>query len=114
MSVQDFRRFKIGLFPHFSIMSLLLLWIGSGIVFLIIEIVTSTFYGLALAVAAFAVAAFLGVFPEENLSIVQGIIFVAVSLTASYLLPKYLSPKEKEKPQGLDIYLGEVRRVERS
>ena len=92
-------------------MSLLLLWVGSGIIFLIIELLTSAFYGFALALASFAVALLLFVFPENNLSILQGGVFLVVSFLGSYLLPKYLSPKDQEKPQGLDIYLGEIHKI---
>lgn len=34
----------------------LFLWIGAGLFFLIIEILTTAFYGLALAISAFGVA----------------------------------------------------------
>lgn len=37
-------------------MSILLFWIGLGIVFLIVEVATATFYGLALSLASAIVA----------------------------------------------------------
>jgi len=37
---------------------LLLFWIGAGIVFLIIEMITAAFYGLSLAIASFIVACY--------------------------------------------------------
>lgn len=38
--------------------NLLLFWIGTGIIFLIIEMLTATFYGLSVAIAAFVLAVY--------------------------------------------------------
>lgn len=93
-------------------MSLTLFWIGAGIVFLILEIMTATFYGLSLAIAAFSVAVYATIVAPGAFDVVQGLIFVVVALIASYFLPKWLTPKEvTEKPQGLDMYLSERHRV---
>ena len=52
-------------------MDLLLLWIGAGIVFLILELITSAFYGFSLAISAFAVAVYVFVTKSTNIDIVQ-------------------------------------------
>lgn len=93
--------------------SLLIFWIAVGIGFLIIEIITVTFYGLALSLAGFVVAGFVWYTDSTEIAITQGIIFAIVSFFASYYLPGLLTPKGEEKHQGLDIYLGEKRKVKK-
>ena len=88
-----------------------LLWVGAGIVFLIIEITTAVFYGLALAIAAFLVALYTFFFPSEVFDVVPALLFVILSILTSYFLPKWLTPKSEEKPQGMDLYIGETRRL---
>ncbi len=80
---------------------------------MIIELITATFYGFALALAAFAVAIYTAFVPTAQVDIIQGSIFVVVAIIASYLFPKFFraATGDQEKPQGLDIYIGESRRV---
>lgn len=93
-------------------MNILLFWIGVGIIFLIVEIITSVFYGLSLAIAAFCVAAFVWANSLHELTIFQGAIFVLVALLMSYLLPKILMKNIKDThPQGLDMYIGNSYRI---
>lgn len=93
----------------------LLFWIGAGIVFLIIELVTSAFYGFSLAIAAFVVAAYVFFTHPTAFDAIQWIIFVVIAMLCSYFLPKWLSPKNEllDKPQGLDMYIGEHHRVKK-
>ncbi len=93
-------------------MSLWIIWLSAGILFLIVEFLTATFYGFALSVAAFVVALYVYTTKEMNFTIIQGLIFAGISLVASYFFPKWLSPKTEDKPQGLDIYIGEVHKVQ--
>lgn len=90
-----------------------LFWIGFGIIFLIIELVTATFYGLALALAAFGVAIYTAFVPVVEVDITQGVIFVIIAIIASYLFPKFFRAAvgDNDRPQGLDMYIGETRRV---
>ncbi|MBB1554277.1 NfeD family protein [Candidatus Gracilibacteria bacterium] len=93
---------------------MVLFWIGFGIVFLIVELITATFYGFSLAIAAFVVAIYVAVTGASNVDIVQGAIFAITALVTCYFFPKFFasSPESSdEKPQGLDMYIGERRRV---
>lgn len=91
----------------------LLFWIGAGIVFLILELITAAFYGFALAVAAFMVAIYVFFANPTAFDGIQGLIFVIFAIIFSYFFPKWLTPKgsDHEHKQGLDMYIGETRRV---
>jgi membrane protein implicated in regulation of membrane protease activity len=91
--------------------SLLIFWISVGIGFLIIEMITVTFYGLAISFSAFSVALYVWYFGWTDVNIIQWVIFAVVSLFTSYFFPKWLSPKWEEKAQWLDTYIGETRKV---
>lgn len=80
--------------------NLLLFWIGAGIIFLILELITATFYGFALAISAFAVAGYVFVVNPQGLDAMQGVIFVIIAIICSYISPKILTPKtDSDKPQ---------------
>lgn len=91
--------------------SIALFWLGIGIVFLIIEMIAPMFYGLSLALSAFAVSVYAWVMAVQALDLSQGIIFAIISVILAYVFPRWLSPKSEEKPQGLDLYIGETRRI---
>lgn len=92
-------------------MSFLLSWIGVGIALLIIEILTASFYGLSLALAAFSVAGYVAIKNETFFSITQGVIFVVVTLVFLFILPKFFNKNVEDSPQGLDVYLGQKAHV---
>lgn len=46
-------------------------------------------------------------------TIAQGVVFALVTLLASYYLPRILTSQVSEHAQGLDIYLGETRKVKK-
>jgi membrane protein implicated in regulation of membrane protease activity len=73
--------------------SLLIFWLAVGIGFLIIEIITVTFYGLALSIAGFVVAGFVWYTNATEISLIQGILFAIVSFFTSFYLPGLLTPK---------------------
>jgi hypothetical protein len=52
-------------------MSILLFWIGSVVLFLIIEMLTATFYGLSLALASAIVATYVYFMGETVFSVTQ-------------------------------------------
>jgi membrane protein implicated in regulation of membrane protease activity len=91
--------------------SLVIFWISVGIGFLIIEMITVTFYGLAISLAGFVTAIYVWYMGYIELNAFQWLIFAIMSFCASYFLPKWLSPKWQEKAQWLDTYIGEVRKV---
>ena len=93
--------------------SLVLFWIWVGIVFLIIEMITVTFYGLAISLAGFLTALFVWYMGLTEVTASQGIIFALVTLTASYYLPRLMVSQAPEHLQGLDTYLGETHKVKK-
>jgi hypothetical protein len=60
---------------------------------------TTTFYGLALAIASFFVAVYVFLSSETEVSLIQGIIFALTSFLISYFLPRFLTPEHVEKAQ---------------
>ncbi len=93
--------------------SFLLLWIGVIVFFLIIEIATTAFYGLALAFSSFWVALYVWISGETSPSFIQGVIFVILSLVGAYWFPKLFSQSTPESPQWLDVYLGKTRKIKK-
>lgn len=93
--------------------SLVLFWIGIGIGFLIIEMITVTFYGLAISLAGFITALYVWYSGFTGLTISQGVIFALITLLTSYYLPKILISNIVEQAQWLDTYLGETRKVKK-
>ncbi|PID84022.1 hypothetical protein CSB09_03230 [Candidatus Gracilibacteria bacterium] len=89
--------------------TLTLFWLATGIIFLIVEIITVSFYGLSLSLAAFGVTLYVWIDGSTDFTILQGVIFVVIATLFSYFLPKWLTPDTKdaqEVPQGLDMYIG--------
>lgn len=91
--------------------SLLIFWISIGIGFLIIEMITVTFYGLAISMAAFLTGLYVWYFGLSEVNIMQWIIFAVVSFLSSYFFPKLLMPNIEEKAQWLDTYIWQTRKV---
>ena len=79
--------------------SLVLFWVAVGITFLIIEMITVTFYGLAISLAGFITALYVwyGGFTEVTIS--QGVVFALITLLTSYYLPKILISNTVEQAQ---------------
>jgi membrane protein implicated in regulation of membrane protease activity len=61
--------------------------------------ITVTFYGLAISLAAFVTGLYVWYTGATEVNILQGIIFALISFCASYFLPKMLTPKGEEKAQ---------------
>lgn len=93
--------------------TLLLFWIGTGIVFLIVEMITATFYGLSVAIAAFALALYCWFFGTTSIDVLQGVVFAVVTFLSAYLLPKILISHSPDVPQGIDRYVGEKRKTKK-
>ncbi|MBP9779393.1 hypothetical protein KBD33_02080 [Candidatus Gracilibacteria bacterium] len=93
-------------------MELLYFWVAVAIVFLIVEMLTATFYGLSLALASGVVAVYVWYTGEISLDIVQGVIFASITFLASYTLPRLLVPGSGEPNlQGMETYIGLKRKV---
>lgn len=95
-------------------MDLLYFWIGTIIIFLIIEMITTTFYGLSLAIASSAVALYVWLTHETSLDIIQWGIFATIAFLSSFTLPRLLIPKsDHEDVQWIDMYIGQKRKVKK-
>lgn len=94
-------------------MTLIYIWIALALVFLMIEFVTVTFYGLALSLSAGIVALYVFFIGDTEFTIFQGLIFVVSSGFFAYFLPKFLSSQAPDVPQGADRYRGEKRTVKK-
>lgn len=95
-------------------MTILYFWIASAIIFLIIEMMTATFYGLSLALSSAIVAIYVYFSNDSSITIIQGGIFAFLSLIFALLLPKLLRSSLPDTPQGADQYIGQKRSVKKS
>lgn len=94
-------------------MTILYFWIAAAIVFLIIEMLTATFYGLSLALASAIVAGVVYTLWDTSPTILQGGVFAVASVLFALVLPRLLISQEKDMPQGADRYIGEKRSVKK-
>lgn len=85
--------------------SILLFWIGLAVGFIILEILTATFYGLSLALASCIVAIHIYFSGDVVFEVLHAVIFVLSSAVFAYLLPKYLVSHTPDTPQGMDQYI---------
>ena len=93
--------------------NLLYFWVGTAILFLIIEMLTATFYGLSLAIASWIVAVYVWYMQEASLDIIQGVIFASITFLASFTLPRLLIPwgGAESVSQWIDTYIWQKRKV---
>lgn len=93
---------------------LLSLYLASGILFLIIEMLTATFYGLAISIASFVLALYVYFTGDTEMTMIHGILLVVLSALLAYFLPKWLSPRNTTGfKSGLDAHIGKSFRLER-
>ena len=92
-------------------MELLYWWLAITAIFLIVELITSTFYGLSISFAAGVTAIYVLVSHEASLTVTQWIIFVIASSIFAYILPKMLISSSPDQPQWLSEYIGMTRVV---
>lgn len=94
--------------------SIFLFWIGLAVGFVILEILTATFYGLSLALASCIVALHIYFAGDTVFQVLHAVIFVISSAVFAYLLPKYLVSHTPDTPQGMDQYIGLARSVKKT
>jgi membrane protein implicated in regulation of membrane protease activity len=94
-------------------MDLLYFWGGCALVFLIVEMLTATFYGLSLSIASGIVALYVWYMGDTDLDIIQWILFASITFLASFTLPRLLIPGDSSPvvSQGLDAYIWLKRKV---
>lgn len=93
--------------------NLFYIYLASGIFFILIEMLTATFYGLSVSLACFVLALYVYITGDANMTIVQGIIFALVSAVSAYFFPKWLTPNTPPFKSGLDAHIGQSFRLER-
>lgn len=94
-------------------MELLYSWFAIAALFLIIELITSTFYGLSLSFAAGVTALYVLVSHELTFTLTQAWVFVVASAIFAYILPRMLISQSPDVPQGTDKYVWEKRTVKK-
>lgn len=92
---------------------ILLFWLWASVVFIIIEVLTATFYGLSLALASCMVIVYVLITGDSQFELLQAVIFLFGSALFAYLLPKLLQSDTPDVPQGADRYKGMTRTVKR-
>lgn len=82
---------------------------------LILEILTTTFYGLALSIAAFSVALFVYVTKDNAFSSIHALLFLIVAVISTFLLQKFLrSHSGITTTQGVERYIWEKRNIKQT
>ena len=89
------------------------IYLASGVFFLLIEMLTATFYGLSVSVACFVLALYVYFTGDVAMTIAQGVILVVISGVSAYFLPKWLKPNTEALKSGLDVHIGQLFRLER-
>lgn len=93
--------------------NLFYIYLASGVFFLLIEMLTATFYGLSVGIACFILALYVSMTGDTTVTIAQGVILVVISGVLAYFLPKYLKPNTPDFKSGLDAHIGQSFRLER-
>lgn len=86
-------------------MELYYIWFWVGIIFLIVEVLTFTFYWLAMAIASFIVALIVYLNWDTSFTIFQSLVFIFIATWFSLFAVKYLRPKKISKAVWLDSYI---------
>lgn len=94
-------------------MELYYIWFWVWIIFLIVEILTVTFYWLSLALASFIVASIVYLNWDNNFTIFQSIVFVITSIIFALIFTKFLRPKKVAQVFGLDNYIWTYHKLEK-
>ena len=84
---------------------ILLFWMGLTIGFIILELLTATFYGLSLAFASVIVWFYIFLSQDIQFEIIHAVIFAIGSALFAYFLPNMLHSRSPDTPQGSDRYI---------
>lgn len=88
-------------------------WAAVGVLFLVVEVATGTFYGLAVALAAFIASAFTLVTDARAWTLPQFLVFFGASLVLCVALPNLLAHKG-HAPVGLEATVGRAAKLKKS
>lgn len=88
-------------------------WSVVWVAFIIIELLTYTFYWFALSIWAFTVAVYEYFAQDSGLNIAQVLIFAIVSSIIAYTFAKIFSAKKNQDViQWLDIYIWQIHKID--
>jgi len=93
--------------------NLVYIYLASGIFFLLLEMLTATFYGLSISISSFILALYVYFTGDATMTIAQGLILVIASAIFAYILPKKLKPHTEAFKTGLDTHIGQSFRLEK-
>ena len=84
------------------------LWVAAGITFLIVEMLTSTLYGLSLSIAGFLLAFYVSIAGVHDANIAQWFAFATISGAFCLIFPRMFNSYKKENvyKTGLDASIG--------
>ena len=88
-------------------------WAAVGILFLIVEVTTGTFYGLAVALSAFITALFVLLSDPRAWTLPQFLVFFIASLVLCVALPNLMRHKG-HAPVGLEATVGRSSKLKKS
>ena len=87
--------------------SVLFDWVVLGLVALVLEAITNTFYSLSVGIAAFATAIFAYLLHQPEITTLQAVVFLAVSIACAFGFPKvFAGGKKSAFATGLDSAIG--------
>ena len=92
--------------------NLFYIYLASGIFFLLIEMLTATFYGLSMSVACFILAVYVYATGDTSMTAIQGGLLAVTSAVFAYFLPKWMMSHAKVLKSGLDLHIGHSFRLE--
>ena len=90
-------------------MELLYSWLAIAALFLVVELITATFYWLSISFAAGVTAMYVLISHETSVTLIQWCVFVVASAIFAYILPRMLISNAPDVPQWTDKYLWEKR-----
>lgn len=87
---------------------ILIAYLAIGCFFLMIELITSAFFGLSLALAAFILAVYVWLSGDQNFNLIQAVLYVITSTILIAIFPKIFKKVDHtpEYPIGVKAFIG--------
>ncbi len=86
-------------------------WAAVGVIFLLVEVASATFYGLAVSLAAFATAGFVALAGSRQWTIPQFAVFLGASVVLCFALPRLMAHKQAARGVGIEDAIGRPARL---
>ena len=88
-------------------------YLASGVLFLIIEMFSATFYGLSVSIACFILALYVYVTGDASINVLQWFLLACISGVFAYAFPRLMKTKAKDLKSGLSAHIGGIFRLEK-